>query len=214
MKFRIASFALVLSVLLAAPAMASTLYTNGPINGTLTGYNICCMYTVADSFTLSGNSTVTGFDGGFWVEPGTIPVSATWVIASTLPDFLGGNVVASGSANFSNSLYCSACPDNGGFDIYTSTISGLNVSLGAGTYYLELRNSLTNFGTNVGVFWDRNDGPSTAYQDRTFSIVGIPSQAFNIYGTGGTTTPEPGTLVLFGSGVAGLAGMLRRKTNQ
>src|SRR5664279_2808443 len=142
MKFRIASFALVLSLLLAAPAMASTLYTNGPINGTLAGYNICCMYTVAESFTLSGNSTITGFDGGFWVEPGTIPVSATWVIASTLPDFLGGTVVATGSGTFSNSLPCSGC-SAGGFDIYTSTISGLNVSVGAGIYYLELRNSLT-----------------------------------------------------------------------
>jgi hypothetical protein len=35
--------------------------------------------------------------------------------------------------------------------------------------------------------------------------------AFTI--TGGTSTPEPGTLVMFGSGIIGLAGMLRRKFN-
>jgi hypothetical protein len=35
--------------------------------------------------------------------------------------------------------------------------------------------------------------------------------AFSI--TGGTSTPEPGTLVMLGSGVIGLAGMLRRKIN-
>jgi hypothetical protein len=151
-------------------------------------WNICCTLTVADSF---------------------IPVSATWVIASTLPDFLGGTVVASGSANFTNSLYCSVC-GLGVFDIYTSTISGLNVSLGAGTYYLELRNGLTTFGPNASFFWDENDGPSTAYED-PFFLGGIGSQSFNIYGSGGTTTPEPGTLMLLGSGVAGLAGLLRRK---
>ena len=29
--------------------------------------------------------------------------------------------------------------------------------------------------------------------------------------TGGITTPEPGTLVLFGSGIIGIAGVIRRK---
>jgi hypothetical protein len=29
--------------------------------------------------------------------------------------------------------------------------------------------------------------------------------------TGGGTTPEPGTLVLFGSGLLGIAGVVRRK---
>jgi hypothetical protein len=33
------------------------------------------------------------------------------------------------------------------------------------------------------------------------------------YNQGQSTTPEPGTLVLFGSGVIGLAGMIRRKIN-
>jgi hypothetical protein len=36
--------------------------------------------------------------------------------------------------------------------------------------------------------------------------------AFSI--TGGTATPEPGTLILVGSGVLGLAGILRRKINR
>jgi len=213
MKLRLASLTLLASVLIAAPAMASTLYSNGPINGTVDAWNICCsQYTVADSFTLGGSSVITGFDGGFWLGPGDSPVATDWIIASGNPDFLGGTVVASGSGNFSNSLYCTACGLSSFYDIYTSTISGLNVSLGAGTYYLELLNGTTVLGGNSNLYWDENSGPSTAYE-YPYYTTGINSQAFNIYGTTGTTTPEPGTLMLLGSGVAGLAGMLRRKIN-
>jgi len=211
MKLRFISLALVASVLVAAPAMASTLYSNGPINGTVDAWNTCCGLIVSDSFTLSSNSTVTSFDGGFWVGPGDSPASTSWAITTGNPSFLGGTVVASGSGSYSNSLYCLGC-GLGVFDIYTSTLSGLNVSLAAGTYYLELYNGLTAFGGNSSLFWDENSGPSTAYE-YPFFTTGIPSQAFNIYGTTGTTTPEPGTLILLGSGIAGLAGMLRRKIN-
>src|SRR5664279_701477 len=210
MKLRLASLTLLASVLIAAPAMAGTLYSNGPINGTVDAWNICCgMYTVADSFTLTGSSTVTGFDGGFWVAVGDSPIATDWVIASNNPDFLGGTVVANGTGSFSNSLFCSGC-FGGSADIYTSTISGLNVSLGAGTYYLELLNGTTAVGGLSNLYWDENSGPSTAYE-YPFFMAGINSQAFNIYGTSSGSTPEPGTLMLLGSGVAGLAGMLRRK---
>jgi PEP-CTERM motif len=211
MKFRFASFALMIAVALAAPAAASTLYSNGPINGTIDGYNICCIFTVSDSFTLSANSTVTGFDGGFWVRPGDSPVSASWNITLGAPSYLGGTILAAGSGTFSNSLYCLGC-GLGFFDIYTSTMSGMNVALGPGTYYLELFNGLTAVSANQEFHWDQNFGPSTAYE-YPYYTDGIGSQAFNLYGTTSTSTPEPGTLMLLGSGVAGLAGLLRRKIN-
>jgi hypothetical protein len=47
------------------------------------------------------------------------------------------------------------------------------------------------------------------------SLTGGPCNAFVTIvtqgGMGGITTPEPGTLVMFGSGLLGFAGMLRRK---
>jgi hypothetical protein len=38
-----------------------------------------------------------------------------------------------------------------------------------------------------------------------------PSEAFTIDGTGGGTTPEPGSFLLLASGVIALAGALRRR---
>jgi hypothetical protein len=40
----------------------------------------------------------------------------------------------------------------------------------------------------------------------------IPSEAFTLTGsTSGGTTPEPGSVMLFASGVLGVAGVLRRR---
>lgn len=65
------------------------------------------------------------------------------------------------------------------------------------------------------VYWDENSGPSQASEN---SVGTIPSESFTLLGTNGTTTsttggtvPEPTTVMLFGSGILGLAGVLRRK---
>jgi PEP-CTERM motif len=41
----------------------------------------------------------------------------------------------------------------------------------------------------------------------------IPSETFTLTGTTGSggTTPEPASILLFGSGVLGIAGVLRRR---
>jgi threonine dehydrogenase-like Zn-dependent dehydrogenase len=39
----------------------------------------------------------------------------------------------------------------------------------------------------------------------------ILSESFDVTGTGTGTTPEPGSVMLFGSGVVGLLAVLRRK---
>src|ERR1022692_277409 len=70
-----------------------------------------------------------------------------------------------------------------------------------------------------GTFFDVNSGGVTT---RVFCYSGVASNPGNPntgYGlvttfiAGTSTTPEPGTFMLLGSGVLGLAGMLRRKMN-
>jgi PEP-CTERM motif len=89
--------------------------------------------------------------------------------------------------------------------ISEDSFSFAGIDLTAGTYYLTLQNAVASgpFGFH-GALWDQNSGRSTAYDD----VVGqIPSEAFYIDGS----APEPNSLALFGSGVLGLGGLLRRR---
>jgi hypothetical protein len=95
--------------------------------------------------------------------------------------------------------------------VCTETGSFSPVNLSAGTYWLNMQNASVPSGDPV--FWDENSGPSEASES---SVGTIPSESFTILGTSGTTTgtgttPEPGSILLFGSGALGLAGLLRRK---
>jgi hypothetical protein len=96
-----------------------------------------------------------------------------------------------------------------GFNVCLESASFSPVNLDPGTYWLNLQNAFVNPGDPA--FWDENSGPSQASEN---SVGTIPSESFTLLGTNGTSTtgtvPEPGTVILFGSGILGLAGMLRR----
>jgi hypothetical protein len=218
MKTRLTRRAVAVSALLGllllafTPAFADTaLYDNGPINGTLSAWTINNGFSVADSFTLSNASTVSSFSAGLWLFPGDVPTSASWAIISGVP-FSSEMVLASGNGNFTNTLL----PQNSfGFDLYTSLMGIPSVSLGAGTYYLELYNASTPSGDPI--YWDINNGSSTAYENTLGNVndnlfPGTNSEAFTINGTATTAaTPEPGTCLMFGTGALGLMGALRRR---
>ncbi len=202
MKMRLTSV-LVLAFALAvcAPASASTIYSNGPINGTYNAWSFwgSVDYAVADSFVSTGSTTVTGFDAGVWVDSGATPTTLTWTILTGGPSWLGGTTVASGSAIWSNTYFGSAF---GIYDVYASTVSGLNAPIGAGTYWLELSNGVASDAQNL--FWDENDGPSLAYHN-VAGVIG--SEAFTVYG--GSAVPVPPSALLLGSGLLGLVGWRR-----
>jgi hypothetical protein len=116
-------------------------------------------------------------------------------------------------------LTASGCSTNQfGYNVCTESGSFASQSLAGGTYWLNLSNAVVNDGDPV--YWDENSGPSSASQN---TVGSIPSEAFTILGGGssssstssstssGTSTPEPSSIMLFGSGVLGLAGILRRK---
>ena len=210
MTMRIAWLPL-LCLALMLPASAQVLYENGPINGGVDGwpFNAASPYVVSDTFTLSSNSTVGGFELGTWEFPGDILTSLSWSITSLEN---GGTVYGSGTVSGKNLTDKFLSTNSYGFDIDLVTVTGLNVGLSAQTYWLNLQNGVVTSGEIV--YWDENSGvgcksngcPSLASE---VDIGTVPSESFTITGSG--TTPEPSSVMLFGSGILGLAGLVRRK---
>jgi hypothetical protein len=202
----------VLSLGLAAvPSYAQTLYENGAINGNTDAWPFVFGYIVSDTFTLSSNSTVGGFEFGMWEFPSSTLTSVDWSITSMEN---GGTTYGSGTVAGNNLTQTYLSTNSYGYFIYEITATGLNVGLTGGTYWLNLTNAEDN--GDVAVYWDENSGAGCQSsgcpsQASTNQVGTIASESFTINGTGGGTTPEPGSFVLMVSGVLGLAGVLRWK---
>ena len=206
-------FCLALAAVPASAQMWS--YDNGPINGLVDAWDINFGFTVSDSY-VAGGTSVNGFAFGVHEFPGDMMTSVDWTLSTgpcSDPKGGCGTILGSGTAHGSNLNDKFLSQNEFGFDIDLITVSNLNVAEISGTqYWLTLANAMIPSGDPV--YWDENSGqgchsngcPSTAYE----SAVGtVPSEAFTI--TGGSTTPESSSIVLFGSGILGLAGVLRRK---
>ncbi len=210
MKLRIALLSLLALCLAVVPAVAQNLYDNGPISGTVLGWTINFGFAVSDQFTLRGASQVNAIQFGAWLFPFDTLTSAEVSITSS--EF-GGTSFFDQTVNFT----AGNCFSNGSFNVCAETGSFSTVALDAGSYWLNLSNAVSAAGNPV--YWDMNSGPSHASET---SVGTIPSESFTILGGGetttvtttsttGTTTPESSSIMLFGSGILGLAGLLRRK---
>ena len=211
MKLRIALLSLLALCLAVVPAVAQTdLYDNGPINGTVLGWTINFGFAVSDQFRLASAQEVNAIQFGAWLFPGDSLTSAEVSITSS--EF-GGTTFVDQTVSFT----AGNCFSNGSFNVCAETGSFSFVPLNAGSYWLNLSNAVSAAGNPV--YWDMNSGPSLASES---SVGTIPSESFTILGGGetttvtttsttGTTTPESSSIMLFGSGILGLAGLLRRK---
>lgn len=228
------SHSVLLFCLLAAigsiPALAdSTLYDNtGP---TSDGYNgafaINGGLEVADSFTLASNSTLTGVNFIAWLTDaeviaadfgtGNAMTSVDWLITTSA---FGGTREGSGTASVTESyLKTVQNGSNRSFDLYEVSFSLSDLSLTAGTYYLQLQNAVTVEGNTA--YWDTSNGLSDAVGaggdppsdlNGVAGSVGTNSETFQIIGNADTSaTPEPSSFLLLGSGLLGLAGLVKRK---
>jgi hypothetical protein len=184
------------TVLAAVPASAGTLYSNGPANDQTEAWTINFGFAVTDSFTLTQASTITGATFDVWNGPGDSLSSVDWSIGTVAFGGAAATATTSDVFDFSNSW---------GYDIYTDSISIPSLTLGAGTYFFTLQNAVTVDGQPG--YWDQNSGPSNAFENDRGQV---PSETFSITGNA-AATPEPSSLLLLGSGLAGVAGMLRRK---
>ena len=185
-----------------APAQSTLLYDNGAINGSINAWPIANGNHVANTFTLSSDATLTSATIGAWILSADTLTSLDWSITTTA--FAeGGSTLASGPATISSSTLFGSV---GSYNIYSESFSISPTVLDAGTYWFQLDNAVT---VNSGpVYWDENDGPSTAAHFADISAMG--SESFQLYGTA-APAPEPTTLALAGLGGLGILWQLRRR---
>jgi PEP-CTERM motif len=213
MKMRIASLSLltVCCLMLAvAPAMADTLYSNGAYNGTNDAWTINFGFAVSDSYSLSGcpaqGCSVESLHIVYWDASSTD-------LLTTVDMQLGGTSFSGTTHTLTGATNQFISTNQYGYFLYSAWFTFGNLGSPNGTSYVTLSNACSTSGCSVSnpIYWDENSGPSTAYEN---TIGSIPSEAFTLDGTRPGTTPEPSSILLFGSGILGLAGVLRRKLNR
>ena len=207
MKVRIGSLSLltiVCLVLSVSPAVADTLYSNGPYNGTTDAWTINFGFSVSDSTDKDHKDwVISGLDFVYWDASAT-DILTTVDVAIGSTSFGGTPQTLTGVTNTFLGV------NQFGFNLFeaSGTIVGEGCPRGV-LCYVTLSNACTTGGCSENpIYWDENSGPSTAYEN---SVGSIPSEAFTLTGTSSGTTPEPSSIMLFGSGILGLTGVLRRR---
>jgi len=215
MKKAILAFSLLTLLCAAAsiPASAGTIYTSGTTTGNFDAWSISGNFAVTDQFTLSNGADVTGITFDVWLFPTDTLDSVDWGFGV---DKYGGGVASGTDATTAGTLLGE---NKYGFDVYQETFSIPSTLLAGTSYYLTLYGASTTFGT---AYWDENDGSSTGYQLGTGSIgtydcknddgCGLSGgETFKLTGPTASPVPEPSSILLLGSGLVGLAGVIRRK---
>jgi len=190
----------------SVPAQAATVYSNGPIDGTVTAWTIGGGQVVTDSFTLTGTTTITGFTFGGWSVAGT-QISTVDYGFSSSP---GG--VQTGTSALTFGAVVPGTGFGGAFDVRDYIGSVAPITLSAGTWYFSLGNSVTT-NNSVG-YWDINNGPSSADiggSDLAGYYGPTGSSAFTLT-SGAVPEPASWALMLGGFGLVGGA-MRRRRTS-
>ncbi len=150
-----------------------------------------------------------------------VPTSGYWEIRSGVSEGNGGTLIASGTGNVTNT----PTGRNGfGFDEYNNTVSGLNVSLAANTYWFAVVPTCTtcaggSYNTNslhalnaVGTQISNQQYFNSSFFNANFTNANNEIDYAATFSSGVyADVPEPSSLIMLGSGLLAAAGVVRRR---
>jgi len=172
-------FAVVLLALSATVALAQTAFSDFPISGQISAFQVNQGYSNSDSFTLATPATVSKIVFGAWVLPGDSVTGVTWAIGTAPFDTSLGTGTAA-----TTSVYDSTNVD--GFDVHTVTFTIPTANLAAGTYYLTLSNATSADGLPNSVSWDINDATGVDAWNSSYGHVSAAGTCFAQIGISGS----------------------------
>jgi len=189
---------------LASASQAAVAFDNGPIGVSAgwcdSGVGQCGggSWTIADNFSLSTKSVVTGLDT--WNGYGNIGdyVSTNWSIWASQPTGLTAPI-ASGNAVGTVSM-------DSGFML--AAVSGLSVTLDAGSYWIGFSHQLT--GATPWTYVTSLSGQNDVIQ-LNGNYINTSNQTDAAFRIHATAVPEPSSLALIMGGLAVVGVAARRR---
>jgi hypothetical protein len=218
-----------LTILCLALTASAQIYSEGPIDGNNNAFFVTgpafpnflgSFQDISNGFVAANSGSPGGLEWGEWSVGA--PTSFSYELGSAaFGTDLGSGTVAQNAGN-SHFLFTNGF----GYGVYDVGIEITPAAMTAGnTYWLSISNATdaANDGTQG---WDIPNGGSGGpaicnfrQSGTNFGNCGLGGESFTLSGCGagpdcGPPVPEPGSILLFGSGIVGLAGVVRRKLNR